>query len=73
MVVYWLINTPLSCLFAFAPFNAGLKGLWLGMMIGMIVMSVAFEFIIESCDWHKAAEDAQERVGESTHDSLNDV
>jgi len=58
MVVYWLINIPLSCLFAFAPFYLGLMGLWLGMLFGMIVMSIAFINIIESCDWYKAAEEA---------------
>jgi len=42
IVVYWIINIPLSCLFAFAPFNLGLMGLWLGMAFGMIVMSAAF-------------------------------
>ena len=46
----WLVGLPLSAMFAFIKFDFGLKGLWMGILIGYIVMDVLL-VITYICGW----------------------
>eukprot|EP01018_Ginkgo_biloba_P027028 Gb_29736 [translate_table: standard] len=62
---YYAVGIPAAIVLAFV-LHVGGKGLWLGIVCGLSVQTVAL-FVITSCtDWEKQARNAKERVYAST-------
>ena len=57
----WVVALPCTLIFGFY-FKMRLKGLWLGFLVGEVLISIAYSFIILSVDWTKTTEDALIRI-----------
>ncbi|PHH59338.1 hypothetical protein CDD81_3366 [Ophiocordyceps australis] len=61
LVAYYIISLPISLALAFGA-NMKLEGMWLGLAIGLISVSlIEYVFLIKT-DWHKAAAEAAIRT-----------
>jgi len=64
-VSYWVIAVPIGVTLAFGGLGfapRGLRGLWTGMLIGVICHVVCFSIAVLSVRWHKASHEARERI-----------
>lgn len=61
MICYYILGLPIASVFAF-KLNMGIKGLWLGMTIGCIILDAGFWAIIQCPDWNKIAEDMAAKI-----------
>ena len=59
-ICMWVIALPCTLLFGFY-FKIGLKGLWLGYLVGNILIAISYSAIILKADWMKITEDALDR------------
>ena len=54
-------------------FNMGLSGLWIGLTVGLLFVSVAVTTIILRLDWMREAQRAQDMLSRhSSYDQLGD-
>ena len=60
---YWAITMPFAYLFTFT-FDLRLKGIWLGIPLGVFVASVCFTIILCNANWKKISDDAYQRIQE---------
>lgn len=60
---YWAITMPFAYIFAFS-FDLRLKGIWLGIPLGVLIASVCFTVILCTANWKKIADEAYERIQE---------
>ncbi|PHH81340.1 hypothetical protein CDD82_1001 [Ophiocordyceps australis] len=61
LIAYYIISLPISLALAFGA-NMKLEGMWLGLAIGLIAVSlIEYVFLIKT-DWHKAATEAAIRT-----------
>lgn len=61
MCCYYILGLPIAAVFAF-KLHMSIKGLWLGMTIGCIILDAGFWAIISCPDWHKIAEDMSAKI-----------
>ncbi|KAH3666736.1 hypothetical protein OGAPHI_003185 [Ogataea philodendri] len=50
-IAYYVVAVPLEVLLGFY-FNLGVTGLWIGMLIGVFVLSSMEVYLVASTDWH---------------------
>ena len=60
-VAYYVVGLPLGAVLAFA-LGQGLRGLWIGVSVGLLVVSVTGGTLIIQSDWKKLAKDAIRRL-----------
>lgn len=65
---YYAVGLPLAALFGF-HLKCGVKGLCVGMLLGTVVHSACFFFLVWRMDWTLEAEEAAARVGLSKTDN----
>jgi len=64
---YWIVGVPLGAALAFGAFGIekqGLTGLWTGMLVGVILHTLLFGFIVAFLRWPLLAEAVRKRVEE---------
>ncbi|KAI9197449.1 mate-domain-containing protein [Polychytrium aggregatum] len=64
---YYALGIPLSLLLAFR-YNLELVGLWIGLTVGLFVVSIIQILIISRTDWEEEARRARERVRSREYD-----
>ena len=67
LISYWFIGIPSSLVLAF-HFDLRLKGIWLGMPIGLIFLWTWFMMIIYRTDWTELAERIAHRIQKEKQD-----
>jgi len=60
-VAYYLLGIPLGCVFAFGM-DVGIKGLWMGITIGLFVVAIGGIAMISKSDWALLARQAEART-----------
>uniref|UniRef100_A0A7N0TMS8 Protein DETOXIFICATION n=1 Tax=Kalanchoe fedtschenkoi TaxID=63787 RepID=A0A7N0TMS8_KALFE len=58
---YYFLGIPLGCVLGF-HFDYGVKGLWSGMLAGILAQTVILSWIILRTNWTKEVETAKERL-----------
>ncbi|ERN17620.1 protein DETOXIFICATION 33 [Amborella trichopoda] len=58
---YYLLGLPIGVLLGF-KFNLGVKGFWLGMVVGSLLQTVILTLIIFRANWGREASRADERI-----------
>ncbi|XP_051125470.1 protein DETOXIFICATION 40-like [Andrographis paniculata] len=58
---YYVIGVPLGALLGF-QFNFGIKGIWLGMLGGMLMQTLILIWVTVRTDWNKEVEIAKNRI-----------
>ncbi|CAN1348988.1 Protein DETOXIFICATION 33 [Linum perenne] len=61
IVCYYVFGLPIGAVLGY-KFDFGVKGIWSGMLIGIILQIVFLLYIIYKTNWQKEAADAEERV-----------
>lgn len=56
----WGVSVPMSYVFAF-PLSLGLNGIWFGLSLGYLLVSVIMASFVLTSDWEKFAKDAATR------------
>ncbi|TAQ89055.1 hypothetical protein B7494_g2628 [Chlorociboria aeruginascens] len=59
--VYYAWAIPLSLLLTFGPPNLGLRGLWIGPLSGLGMVTVIVSIYLKWSDWQKAVDEARAR------------
>ena len=55
LIFYYVIGLPLEVTFAF-PLKFGSPGLWMGLAIGIAIMVIFFQYVIDyKYDWNEIA------------------
>lgn len=60
LVCFYLISVPASFMFCFR-LAIGLRGLWIGLTTGLIVLTAALALVIRKADWVRIAHQAKEK------------
>ncbi|KAJ3026372.1 hypothetical protein HK097_006466, partial [Rhizophlyctis rosea] len=63
---YYVLGVPLGLWACFGRYQMGLVGLWVGLTVGLISVSLVEVWIILRLDWGREAERAVERVNAGT-------
>ena len=63
----WIIALPCALIFCFY-LDMGQRGLWLGYLIGQVLISISYSVIILSADWGQITKDAVDRFKHEKHD-----
>ena len=58
VLCFYLVGLPASYLFCF-PLRMGLQGLWIGLVAGLIVLTMALSLIIRKSNWTLIAQEAR--------------
>ncbi|CAH1763522.1 2979_t:CDS:2 [Entrophospora sp. SA101] len=58
---YYLIGMPLSLILAFR-FSYGLKGLWIGVIVGSLIMGLGLVLAVITTDWQLEVKKCQKRI-----------
>jgi len=69
-VAYYLIGIPTGCFLGFRWHRWGVVGIWIGLVLGLVVMAIGGIFIIVQSDWDALAKKARERTREETKEGL---
>jgi len=64
---YYIVALPLALVFCFF-LEMGIAGLWLGMIFGIFLQSVAYALIVIFSDWQQVADESAERIRDSQKD-----
>ena len=59
LVCFYLISVPFSYFFCFG-LKLGIRGLWIGLSTGLIILLLTLALIIYRADWYKIASQAKE-------------
>lgn len=66
LICFYLISIPASYLFCF-NLGLGLRGLWIGLSVGLVILILALSLIVRKADWFRVARVAKEKyLREST-------
>mmetsp|Transcript_71963 Transcript_71963/g.223385 ORF Transcript_71963/g.223385 Transcript_71963/m.223385 type:complete len:328 (+) Transcript_71963:458-1441(+) len=62
---YWVVGVPLGSALAFGALGSqpwGLRGLWLGMLLAVLLHTLSFGLAVLRLDWARATAEARERT-----------
>ncbi|KAL8139422.1 hypothetical protein V2J09_005443 [Rumex salicifolius] len=70
VVSYYVIGIPVGCLLAFVA-ELGVKGIWIGMLIGWVSQVIALAVLTWRIDWEEEVNKTRRRLGRFYHESLD--
>ncbi|XP_031267581.1 protein DETOXIFICATION 38-like [Pistacia vera] len=58
---YYFIGVPVGVLLGYVG-NLKIKGIWIGMIVGVVIQSLALGYITSTTDWNEQVNKASERL-----------
>jgi len=74
-VCYWLIGVPTGIVLSMGVFGPrwGLKGLWVGMLVAVILHNLSFASVVLSFNWKKITIEVQRRTKAAESESVRET